>query len=836
MSLRSLWTATGGLGHALPVKSFAGRVLLLMIVVMLLPVSEPGAYAAPAEKQPQPAPTQSPAPGAQAPQAPKEPPASIPSAEVSARANEVVNYLRTLERDLEPSRPVVGIDRALPDISARLDDRTARTRETLDSGPGLATLDALVDAWQSSRVALVAWIDTLTTRAVWLEQQRQRLAELRETWARTRADIVKQRAPAQMVARVDEVLASVAAAQKRVAVQNTAILVLQDQVAKELARCDDALNLIDRARRRAAGALFVLDSPPIWNMRPEVLANLPAAIQEPLAAEMDRLRQFVKDQSERIVIHVVLFLVLVAVLWWIRTHAHAWTAEGESMPTLPAVFERPLAAGAVLAVLASPWIYSGEPRTAWLLLEAGALVAMVAIFRRLVAPRLVPWVYGLGAFFLAYRLRELFTALPLLERTVFLLEMLVPAALIGWVLRTRRWHEVVFIDALPSPFTRVMALRAAFAAFTVAFVSGAVGNMSLARLLASSTLQSAYVGLILAAGRRIAEGLFDLALRLPPLRFLRMVHQHRAYIEQRAHRLLRTVALAMWAAVTLDSLGLLRPMIATGRTIWAAELTRGALQISVGDVLAFVVTVWAAFFVSSFVRFVLQEDVFPRLSLGAGLPYALSSLVSYAIVTVGFIVALLVLGVNLDRVTVLGGAFGVGVGFGLQNVVNNFVSGLIVLFERPVHIGDEVQIGNVQGQVRRIGFRSTTIRIGEGAEVIVPNSQLVAERVTNWTPIQRLRRLDIQVNVSYGTAPDMVLKVLVGAAQAQNDIAGQPAPQAFFLGFGDSALRFELQAWTHRLDALLGVKSDLGVSVYAALRDAGMAIALPQQEVHLRRE
>src|SRR5207245_8808835 len=101
--------------------------------------------------------------------------------------------------------------------------------------------------------------------------------------------------------------------------------------------------------------------------------------------------------------------------------------------------------------------------------------------------------------------------------------------------------------------------------------------------------------------------------------------------------------------------------------------------------------------ISSFVRFVLQEDVFPRLSLGAGLPYALSSLVSYAIVTVGFIVALLVLGVNLDRVTVLGGAFGVGVGFGLQNVVNNFVSGLIVLFERPVHIGDEVQIGNVQG-------------------------------------------------------------------------------------------------------------------------------------------
>src|SRR5439155_785710 len=391
--------------------------------------------------------------------------------------------------------------------------------------------------------------------------------------------------------------------------------------------------------------------PPIWKMRPEGLVDLPGRIEGSFAAQTDSLVRFVKDQAERIVVHVVLFLVLVAALWWTRTRARVWAGEdGAALPALPMALERPVASGAVLAVLASPWIYSGEPRTAWLLLEAGALLAMVAIFRRLVAPRLVPWVYGLGAFFLAYRLRELFTALPLLERTVFLLEMLVPATLIGWVLRTRRWHEVVFIDALPSPFTRVMALRAAFAAFTVAFVSGAVGNMSLARLLASSTLQSAYVGLILAAGRRIAEGLFDLALRLPPLRFLRMVQQHRAYIEQRAHRLLRTVALAVWAAVTLD------------------------------------------------------------------------------------------------RVTVLGGAFGVGVGFGLQNVVNNFVSGLIVLFERPVHIGDEVQIGNVQGQVRRIGFRSTTIRIGEGAEVIVPNSQLVAERVTNWTPIQRLRRLDIHIS------------------------------------------------------------------------------------------
>src|SRR4029450_13791256 len=117
---------------------------------------------------------------------------------------------------------------------------------------------------------------------------------------------------------------------------------------------------------------------------------------------------------------------------------------------------------------------------------------------------------------------------------------------------------------------------------------------------------------------------------------------------------------------------------------------RGAVAMSVCDVLAFAVTLWISFLLSSFIRFVLEEDVFPHVHLQPGVPYALSTFVGYAMVFVGFVIALMVLGVNLDRVTVLGGALGVGVGFGLQNIVNNFVSGLIVLFERPVRVGDSV--------------------------------------------------------------------------------------------------------------------------------------------------
>src|SRR5262249_56075237 len=153
-----------------------------------------------------------------------------------------------------------------------------------------------------------------------------------------------------------------------------------------------------------------------------------------------------------------------------------------------------------------------------------------------------------------------------------------------------------------------------------------------------------------------------------------------------------------WEEGTLDCSGLYAPSWDAARRILGAELTRGALRISLGDVIAFAVTVWVSFLVSALVRFVLDEDVFPRINLRPGLPYALSTFVRYALVCVGFVLALLVLGVNLDRVTVLGGALGVGVGFGLQNIVNNFVSGLIVLFDRPVRVGHAVQIAHVQAQ------------------------------------------------------------------------------------------------------------------------------------------
>ena len=758
---------------------------------------------------------------------------AIPVAEVAGRADEVGTFLRSLDEQLPASPQIQRIEQELPAVSERLADRFEQTQQTIASRRALGTLDALVDSWRSSRGGLVAWMATVTERADWLEQRRAELAKLAATWTRTRTEVRAAKAPPELSQRVTDVLTALAGAQGRVEAERAATLVLQDRIARELTRADGALAEIAQARRQAAGGLFVRDHPPIWRVQiPPPSERAPVgAVLETLTAVV---RNFIDEHSDRITLHLVGLLVLVAFFLWARRRARRLPVTDDSEVSPAVAFDRPVAAALVLGMLAGFWMYADEPRTARLVVEIGVFPPMVLILRQLVAPPMRPALYAMAAFFPIDILRDLLTERPLLERTVFLLEMLAASALLGWFVRSGRLDDLI-TAAGDSTSARIRKdlFKLALVGILVALVADAVGNVNLARLIGSGVLSSGYLAMVLVAGRRLAEGLVTVALRVRPLVRLHMVQHHGARLERRTRRLLRVASAIVWTIMTIDYFGLLMPGVALARQILDASLVMGALSLSLGDVLAFVLTVYLASVLSSVIQFVLAEDVFPRLNLRPGLPYALSSLTKYAIVSIGFILALLALGVNLNRVTVLGGALGVGVGFGLQNIVNNFVSGLILLFERPVRVGDAVQIGDIQGEVRRIGIRATTVRAWEGAEVIVPNSQLVAERVTNWTPVDYRRRLDIPVGVAYGSAPDKVLQVLTEVAQSHPDVVAAPAPEALFLGFGDSALNFQLRAWTNRLDRHPMVRSELGVAVYTALRAAGFSIPFPQQEVRM---
>jgi potassium-dependent mechanosensitive channel len=230
----------------------------------------------------------------------------------------------------------------------------------------------------------------------------------------------------------------------------------------------------------------------------------------------------------------------------------------------------------------------------------------------------------------------------------------------------------------------------------------------------------------------------------------------------------------------------------------------------------------------------MRSILLAKLPLHRGLPYAISKMVFYGMMLVVLYAAVTKAGVELNKFTVITGALGVGVGFGLQNIVNNFASGLILLFERPIRVDDTVEVNGLVGSVKRIGARSSTIQTFQGAEVIVPNSNLLSNHVINWTLSSPWRRVDIPVGVAYGSDLQQVMKLLVSVAEQNPKVMRDPVPMAFFLGFGDSALNFELRFWSARQDTWFELKSDVAIGISNALREAGIEIPFPQRDLHLR--
>jgi small-conductance mechanosensitive channel len=305
-------------------------------------------------------------------------------------------------------------------------------------------------------------------------------------------------------------------------------------------------------------------------------------------------------------------------------------------------------------------------------------------------------------------------------------------------------------------------------------------------------------------------------------------------IERWGGRFLALGALLLWSRAMLHLLTIDDSVISAVSDLLRHPIGFEKVNFTLGGVLAVVLILLVGYMLVNVFTFFLKRLVLPKLPLQRGVPYAISMVTHYALLVMVALAALSAAGVELNKFTVLTGALGVGLGFGLQNIVNNFVSGLILIFERPIHVGDTVEVGGLVGTVRRIGARSSTVVTYQGAEVIVPNSNLLSNQVINWTLTSQWRRVDIPVRVAYGTDPERVIKLLVGVAESHPEILLQRPPMAFFLGFGESALNFELRFWSAQHDTWFQLQSDVTISVAKALREAGIEIPFPQRDLHVR--
>ncbi len=331
----------------------------------------------------------------------------------------------------------------------------------------------------------------------------------------------------------------------------------------------------------------------------------------------------------------------------------------------------------------------------------------------------------------------------------------------------------------------------------------------------------------------LGEGL-DWAMEHPRLQESKIVVAVRPFLRKRLFFVLAAaISLSLFLRI-LPVWGLFSSSSEAWEKLFKSDISIGKVSLNLELLVLALLAVYISLSLSRIINKMLEEEVFPKTEVDPGARHAMGRLLHYFLVVVGLLMALSLLGVRLESFLVLGGALGVGIGFGLQHVANNFISGLILLFERPIKVGDTVVVEKEWGRVKRIGLRSTVIETFDRSELIVPNAQLVSTTVINWTLSNPMARIRIRIGVAYGTDLAKALSLLVEAARANPRVLEDPSPNALVTGFGDSSMDLELHAWVGDIKERLVAQSEICKEIERLFRENGIEIPYPQRDIHLR--
>lgn len=579
--------------------------------------------------------------------------------------------------------------------------------------------------------------------------------------------------------------------------------------------------------------LVTMDVPPLWQSLRDAETREPAATGLRRSFEIERAFAADFDAAHARLLPAlgITSLLLLPLMFWIKRRARGLVASGQRGEQ-------------VLQTLARPW-------AAWLLLVAGiavvyglqgpslrqelvmllAWIPLLGLLQRSTQQWIGNWAYLSAVFYFLNAVAGLFIGDPLLYRLLLLgLNLLMLALLAAALLRARRSGEggpTVLHDGRWQVVLLIIG-----SVLLAAAVANLVGNVTLSETLISATLDSAYAALAIYTGSKVLLAFFQALVAGPTA--ARFSTRYAASLLPAALNLGRAALVVAWLLFTLQSFRIYRPAASFATTVLTYEFKLGELSLSLGSLVTFGLATWAAFWVAKTLRQLLSEDILPSLSLPRGVGNSVSSLSYYVVLFVGLLAALAAAGFQVGQLTLIFGALGVGIGFGLQDVVRNFVAGLILMFERPLQRGDTVEVAGVLGVVRDIGLRASIVTTFEGAEVVVPNGMLLADKVVNWTLYSTRRRFDLNISTRYDADPQRTIELLVQIARTCDGVAATPAPACIMTGLGPGELQFNVRAWTKDFADWIDVRTQLAMKIRDGLAEAGIEVPRPQREVLLR--
>lgn len=796
---------------------FSGLLLLFAVILIHASVAS-------AQTTPVPEPTAA---------APKALPSPIPLASVSTERVATHKVLRNLETWAQSDTKVTDIGSLFETKEAQLSNLIEISIKTRFAEVPSDDLKESIKDWNTAIEQMDLWLDELKGTAGSFERDLRRLREKRQVW-RISLDFAEgQGAPQEFLQSIQTTLDRVINSENSTASRRDEALVLQTRVSGFRMDLTKRIEMIGAELARRRQRALTVNNVPLWQAfgDPQVDRSLGAQILREARRSWQEAFDYLRERPQRIAAQALLGLAFLFLVSYLGERGARKTGEDEeALEVFSIMRNRGVAAGVLLSTVLTEPLYPKAPE-GWLrFMSALLLLSLVRLLPGLLVPALRKVPYFLAGLFVFHRISVMIPLGNLINKLLLVALTIITTATLVWAVKTIGSLRADYPSGWLHLLQVAAAVGAALGLFSV--VLSTIGETGPAYHLTEGILTSTFMALLLWAAVRLIRALTIISLNTQTARKLRMVARDSSSIRDACMKLFRFAAVVAWAYYTLDGFGKLTTVQTWLNRFFHYEMEIGNVSLTPSNIFYFALALWLSFVVSRLLRFILEKDVMSRTQLPRGVPETISKAVHYGTLMIGLFFALSAIGIDSSSLALVLGALGFGISFGLQNVVNNFVSGLILLFERPIRVGDKIQVGTMGGVVGEIGIRATTVHTWDGADVIVPNANLISNEIINWTFSDPKRRIDVTVGVAYGLDPETVLALLPSAATAHPDVLKDPEPIALFLGFGASSLDFSLRCWTNA--SAPNIQSDIGVAVNRTLVEAGIEIPFPQQDLHLR--
>jgi small-conductance mechanosensitive channel len=737
----------------------------------------------------------------------QQPPAVPELADLIPLATDLSTRRASLDKAIEDTGDLSSVEHRLGEVNDRVRecaDEFLTLKDSNDPRAGrLPELKAEID-FAGDTLARIS--NTVTKRVRILGNLRRDWLAEQTQWNAWQAELGKQGPLEEITATVAKAQSTIASALDLLRQQLKPSLALQEQIGALQTRITALTLEMDKL---LSGGFAVGATPAMLST--QYVSQLATAFKTGVRTGLIRVSwpgsSFIAEQGWILVLQAVLSLGLAIVLLRHRQQL-------ERIEQWRFIARRPIAAGIMVGILSALVFYEQIPDVVRLVLSAVVATA----FMRLLGSMLEGWrrqlVYTVAPLVIISNLAYAF-GLPV---ALFRLYVLVAALLLvvfflRWAAESRRLREA---------WLYAWVLRLAAILFAAVAVAELRGNAKLAEYVFVSSIRSLAIVLVFGLLRYLVHGALEwVVLRSAP-RGVDGVRSAVGLVVRRLDVVGDALIGIVLLSVLLMSWNVYDSPSAAISGLLAKHVALGDQRVTIGLVLLALGSLGASYLASGMLQALVTENVLARRNVDTGVSLAVTRLLHYVLITGGFVIALGLLGVDLTKLTLLISALGVGIGFGLQTVVNNIVCGLILLFERPLRVGDTIELGGRWAKIARIGLRSTTVRTLDQADVIVPNADLITHEVTNWTLTDRHARGSIAVKVVPGSDVALVMQTLRECALAHSGVMKNPEPRILFRSFGGGSLDFELDISILDVDQRLQVESDLHRDIELRFRQVGI--------------